>query len=241
MTMILDQAVPTTLRHRLARRWLRPLALIATVLGLWLGMRRWHFLTTAVPAAVVDTASMLAHHPGGPLLAALCFALAASLFVPVTLLITATIAVFGMWPGVAVAWLGSLASATLSHALGNWGGPRVVGWLPERIEASLRRFLKRQPFWAVVLMRIIPIANFGVLNIAAGAFRIPRRAFVLGNMVGMLPGLLGLGVLISGVFELVRRPSPKNIIIVIIAASVLTALAVYSKHRFRPLSPTGDT
>ena len=241
MTMILDQAVPTTLRHRLARRWLRPLTLIAIVIALWLGVRRWHFLTTAVPSAVADTASMLAQHPGGPLLASLCFALAASLFVPVTLLITATIAVFGMWPGVAIAWLGSLASATLSHALGNWGGPRIVGWLPERIEASLRRFLKRQPFWAVVLMRIIPIANFGVLNIAAGAFRIPRRAFVLGNMVGMLPGLLGLGVLISRVFELVRRPSPKNIVIVIVAAGVLTALAVYSKHRFRPLSPTGDT
>jgi uncharacterized membrane protein YdjX (TVP38/TMEM64 family) len=238
MEMLLDRAVPRTLRHRLSRRWLRPLAWVVFVLCLWLVLRHWHGFTTGLPAAIARAALALAADPAGAWMAVGCFTLAATLFVPVTFLATATLAVFGLWPGVGIAWLGSLASAMLSHSLGDWVGPRIVAWLPDRIETSVRRFLKRQAFWAVVFMRLIPIGNFGALNIAAGAFRIPRRAFVLGNIVGMLPGLLGLGVVVGRVLALLRQPSLRNIIVAAVAAGAVAALTIYTKRRFRPGSPT---
>jgi phospholipase D1/2 len=240
MTMILDRAVPRTLRHRLSRRWLRPLGWVTAVVCLGLLLRRSHFFTTGLPAAVSHAAWALAEHPVGAWMAVACFAAAATLFVPVTVLATATLAVFGLWPGVGIAWLGSLLSAVLSHALGHWGGPRIVAWLPDRIETGVRRFLKRQAFWAVVLMRLIPIGNFGALNMAAGAFRVPRRAFVFGNIVGMLPGLLGLGLVVGRVLAFLRRPTFENVVVAAVAAGGVTALTLYSKRRFRPPSPSSD-
>lgn len=239
MTMMLDKAVPLTLRHRLARRWLRPLVIVAVLVTGWLALRHTG-VWAALPAAVVEGATVLAERPGGAWMAMLCFAVAASLFVPFTVLATATVAVFGIWPGVAIAWSGAVASATVSHAVGNLVGPRIVSWLPDRIEKSVRRFLKRQAFWAVVLMRLLPIGNFGALNMVAGALRVPHRAFILGNMVGMLPGLLGLGVVVSRMVELVRHPTPTNVLIAFGAVALVTALAVLSKRRFRPRlqSPT---
>ncbi|HEY8927337.1 MAG TPA: VTT domain-containing protein, partial [Polyangia bacterium] len=96
---------------------------------------------------------------------------------------------------------------------------------------TLRRFLGRRPFWSVVLMRLLPVGNFGALNLLAGAFRIPRRSFVLGNAVGLLPGLLGLGVLVNRALAALRRPSAVNVALALIVAAALTALGVLARRR----------
>ena len=42
----------------------------------------------------------------------------------------------------------------------------------------------------MVGMRLVPVGNFSLINIAAGAMGIPFRAYMLGNLLGLLPGLL---------------------------------------------------
>jgi uncharacterized membrane protein YdjX (TVP38/TMEM64 family) len=179
-------------------------------------------------AAVGEIARRSAEAPAGAFIAVLAYAAAGALFIPVTLLATATLAV---WPGVAVAWAGGVLSATLSHAIGGRVGDRGLPWVPARIAAVLRRILTRQAFWSVVLMRLLPLGNFGALNIVAGAVRVPRRSFVLGNMVGLLPGLLGLGVVVDRLIAVQRRPSLFNIGAAIAVLAVVAAIAVIVKRR----------
>jgi phospholipase D1/2 len=231
--LLLERAVSVPLRRRLARRWLRPLLIMAAVLVLWVLLRRWiPFLDLRTTASgwVRD----VAERPAGLLLVTLLYAAAGVVFVPVTVLATATLAVLGLWPGVPVAWLGSIASATLSHLLGGRFGHAVVAWLPAHFERGMRRFLKRRSFWSVVLMRLLPLGNFGLLNLVAGAFQLPLRSFVLGNAVGLLPGLMGLGVVVTRILAALRKPSPINIVISILVASGLTLLVLLVRRRFKP-------
>jgi len=232
--LIVEQVVPVPLRRRLARRWLRPLAITALVIAAWFALRSWVGGTAHLRVLVGETLTGIAQRPAGTLLVVLFYAAAGALFVPVTLLATTTLAVFGLWPGVAIAWTGSLLSATFSHTVGKALGPRVVSWLPSRVGQGVRRFFDRQSFWAVVFMRNVPIANFGALNLAAGALGVRRRSFVLGNMVGLLPGLLGLGVLVDRTLALVYKPTALNIAVFGAVAGAVVATALWVRHRYKP-------
>ena len=176
-------------------------------------------------------ASTLAAKPAGPFLAVGTIAIAGALFVPITLLGTTTLAVFGAWPGVPVAWLGAVLAATFSHAVGMRWGTGVMRWLPGKVEGNLRRLLRERAFWTVVFMRLLPVGNFGALNLLAGAFKIPRRSFVLGNIVGMAPGLLGLGVFVDRARAALRHPSPLNVTIALVVAVLTTVLTMVLKRR----------
>jgi phosphatidylserine/phosphatidylglycerophosphate/cardiolipin synthase-like enzyme/uncharacterized membrane protein YdjX (TVP38/TMEM64 family) len=232
-TLLLEKAVPIPLRRRLARRWGRPLAIAFAVLVVWAAIHWTPF--SEVRAAVADFVRAAA--PGGVGLAVAIYAIAGTLFVPVTLLATTTLAVFGMWPGVAVAWAGSMLSATTSHLIGARFRRAVTALLPDRLERSMRGFLKQRSFWSVVLMRLLPLGNFGLLNLAAGALELPRRSFVLGNAVGLLPGLLGLGVVVNRVLAALRKPSLANLLVTILIIACLTLLVILVRRRYQPAKP----
>jgi len=105
----------------------------------------------------------------------------------------------------------------------------------------LRRFAGRRSFWAVVLARLLPLGNFGLLNLLAGAIGMPRRAFVCGNMLGLLPGLLGLGVFADRAIHAIRNPSVLNIGVaaVVVGAGVLSGILL--KRRLDRRVPSGAT
>jgi phospholipase D1/2 len=229
---LLERAVPVPLRRRLARRWLRPLLFAAAVIGAWAALRLGPLRSVHLGAVVLDAAGWLGAQPAGAVLAFAGVALASFLFVPITLLATATLTVFGVWPGVPIAWAGAVLGATLSHSVGARWGRRVIAWIPARLAATLRRSLGRRAFWSVVLMRLLPVGNFGALNVLAGAFKIPRRSFILGNAAGLLPGMLGLGVLVNRALAALRQPSLANMGAVVAVAAVVTTLAIVAKRRF---------
>jgi uncharacterized membrane protein YdjX (TVP38/TMEM64 family) len=71
----------------------------------------------------------------------------------------------------------------------------------------------------------------------AGAFKIPRRSFVLGNMVGMAPGLLGLGVLVNRALAALRHPTAGNVIAASAIAVASTVVTMLLKRRLLAPEP----
>lgn len=175
----------------------------------------------------------LADHPCGAVVAVFGYALAGVLFVPVNLLAAVTLAVFGVWPGILVAWLGGLLGAALSHTLGWRLGPRAMRWIPERVRLRLDALAHHRAFWVVVLMRILPVGNFGAFNLLAGAFRLPRPAFVLGNMLGLVPGLLGLGAIVDRVSAALRQPGVLNLVLLGLALALVIGGLLWLRTRYR--------
>lgn len=197
-------------------------------------------LLVALPAHGFDLrerltglASEAAHRPWGALVAILGYAVAGVLFVPVNLLAAIALAVFGGWPGMGVAWLGGLLGAMLSHTLGWHLGTRALACIPERVQRRWLALSHGRTFWVVVLMRILPVGNFGAFNLLAGALKLPRRAFVLGNMLGLVPGLLGLGVIVNRLMAALHRPGVENYLYLGLALALLTAGLLFLRRRYR--------
>lgn len=134
----------------------------------------------------------LSQRPDAPLLVMGAYLVGALLLFPMTLLLIATALVFDPARALALGLGGALAAATMTYGIGRALSRTGARWLDGPLVARWRDRLARRGMLAVVGLRLIPIGSFSISNIAAGALPIPFRAFLLGNLLGLLPGLLAL-------------------------------------------------
>ncbi|HVE48388.1 MAG TPA: VTT domain-containing protein [Casimicrobiaceae bacterium] len=144
---------------------------------------------------------------------------------PVTILIAATVLVFGPIEGALYALVGALLSAASTYALGRWlGRDRVRSLAGPRLNKLSRRLAKRG-LLAMTLVRLLPVAPFSIVNGVAGASHISWRDFLLGTVLGMAPGIALTAAFIDRAVAVVREPGADTVA-VLIAIAVL-AFALY--------------
>ncbi|WP_374650056.1 VTT domain-containing protein [Dongia sp.] len=209
--------------------------------SMWISDRRaaWAFMTATVtgfcvltaawalgPIGETQPATALEHwlvSPDSPPLADLgaglgaglavvgIFVLAGLLAFPLLVLIVATVAVFGLWPGLAYAGFGAMASAIVSYAIGRWLGSRVLRrFFGPRLNRVSEALLARG-IMAVTVIRLIPGAPYTLVNLAAGALRIHPVDYVVGTLLGLAPGFCVMALLGQQIMDVVRDPSPVGI------------------------------
>ena len=129
------------------------------------------------------------HNPwAGPLYVA-AFAAIATLGLPITVLSIVGGALFGTMRGLALAWAGAMIGTVTAYFLA-----RSIG------QGSVRRFLgrhhlldrlnKRSDFWALLRLRVLPVAPFAVLDYVAGLVGVSLRVLLLATAIGALPTLV---------------------------------------------------
>ena len=91
---------------------------------------------------------------------------------------------------------------------------------------TVSRRLSRHGLWAVTLLRLLPVAPFTVVNLAAGASELRLRDFVLGSMIGMLPGIALLTVFGDRLGAWLRRPDTVNLAILLSVTFAVVILAL---------------
>jgi uncharacterized membrane protein YdjX (TVP38/TMEM64 family) len=84
---------------------------------------------------------------------------------------------------------------------------------------------------AVAVVRLLPIAPYVVVNLVMGAMRIRLRDFVLGSLVGIVPGMLAATVLSEQISRLLVAPAEINGWLIAIAV-VLLVTVVYLGQRW---------
>lgn len=154
--------------------------------------------------------------PDGVLLLLGAFVVGGLLAVPVTLLIGVTAAVLGPILGFAVSLGGSLASALTTFALGRWLGRGLVRRLGGSALGRVSRRLAANGLLAVIFMRVVPLAPFSVVNLAAGASRIGTGPFVLGTILGMSPGIFLAVLFIDRLAAAIMSPDPATFAAVLV-------------------------
>jgi uncharacterized membrane protein YdjX (TVP38/TMEM64 family) len=97
---------------------------------------------------------------------------------------------FGVPMGSVAAVAGSTAGACVAFQLGR---TMARGWVaravaPSRRFASLDNAIGEQGFKVVLLTRLSPISPFIVLNYLLGLTKVPFRDYLLGSVIGMIPG-----------------------------------------------------
>ncbi|WP_293913975.1 TVP38/TMEM64 family protein [Deinococcus sp.] len=95
---------------------------------------------------------------------------------------------YGFWLGFAIVYSGTLLGA----ALGYWVGRRFGTWAVRRLsgEAMSRRlhaFAEARGVQAVLLVRLMPALKAEVMNLVAGAARMPFWPFMAASALGALP------------------------------------------------------
>ncbi|MEV0889074.1 TVP38/TMEM64 family protein [Streptomyces microflavus] len=133
----------------------------------------------------------------GPVIFALCYALAVTALLPGSVLTASAGALFGVPLGAAVVLVGATAGAALSFGVARWlGRPTVERYAGSGRLGRLDTFLSRRGFAAVLVVRLVPLFPFWVINYGAGVAGVRFSSYAAATALGIVPGTLvylGLG------------------------------------------------
>lgn len=113
-------------------------------------------------------------------------------FLPGSILTLGAGFAYGVGLGTAVVWVGANLGATLAFVFGR---TLARGWVAARVEgnprfAAIDRAVGREGLKIVLHARLSPIFPFNLLNYVFGLTQVSLRDYVLGSLVGMLPGTI---------------------------------------------------
>ena len=83
-----------------------------------------------------------------------------------------------------------------------------------------------------MLIRLIPVAPFGLVNLAAGANGVPLRAYMLGTISGLAPGIIALTLFSGQLRTVLEKPDAVNLAILLVLAAVIIAIGSWFWRRF---------
>ncbi len=207
-----ERLLPESVRQNRATH-----ARVALVLGLLLLLAvTWHWTPLGQwldPRALADAVKPLAKLWWAGPVATLGFVLLSVLAFPVTVLILATGFVFGAWWGTISAIVGSMLSAVVSYWLGDRMGASAVDKLASGNLRRIHKWISERGVWSVVVVHLIPVAPFGVINLAVGASEIPFRDFMWGTFIAMVPGIILKGLFGGQLADFMAHPDPLRLVI----------------------------
>ncbi len=201
------------------RHSIKIIAMILTIL-LFAALWRWTPLNNYLTiASVIEFAGKLKANPFSPVLVPLVYVALGILSFPVTLIIMATIVVYGPLWGGGYALAGTVMSAATLFFIGRFLGKNIVRKLSGSLINSINQYLSQAGLTAVIVFRIIPIAPFSLINLIAGISAIRLRDFLLGTLIGILPGIIAIALVADRLSQSLRQPDIMNF-------SILTAVIV---------------
>lgn len=192
----------------------------------WTSLRDWLDIPALVAYLQTFQDSSLA-----PFLAIAAFVLGGLVVAPVTVLIAVSVLAFGPLLGFVYSFTGMTLSALLVFGLGHLLGHEAVRRLAGSRLNKISQRLAQRGVLAIIAVRIIPVAPFSLINLVAGASHIKFRHFLIGTLIGELPGLLALSIFVDQIGEAIRHPG-RGSMVALIAVAILIVLAVYVLRRW---------
>ena len=172
----------------------------------------WQFTPLAPlahPDRVRAALQTFSEGPWGPVTVLGAFVGVSLLFFPITVLIAATAAAFGPLLGFAYAVAGSLTSALITFGIGALVGREALNNVLGPRLNRIRDKIRRRGLIAVALVRLVPVAPFGVINLVAGASQIRFFDYLIGTALGMLPGIIAMAAVGHQIARMITHPSPE--------------------------------
>lgn len=189
---------------------------IATVGVLACVAGAWRFTPLHEIASVERIADWLrgfSREPWAPVMIVLIYVAANAVFFPNTILNTATILGLGTLWGLPTALTGSVVAAMIAYALGRrYGQERLQNLDSKMVDRLAGKFRAAGPL-QIAMLRLLPIAPYGVVNLVAGSARVHPFSFGLGTVLGLLPGNLLVTAFGHQLRSVLRDPSTGQVAI----------------------------
>ena len=167
----------------------------------WSPLKEWIDVGT-----LVEFATEFERAPSAPFITLGIFLLGGLVAFPLTVLIVVCALVFGPWYGFLYSLAGALLSAASGYGIGHLVGRHTVWRFAGKKIRELNKRLARRGLMTIIAVRIIPLAPFTVVNLVAGASRIRFRDFMLGSLVGMLPGMIAISIFTDQLAATIQKP-----------------------------------
>lgn len=191
----------------------------------WTDLREWSDVAT-----VAGWELSLEQSPFAPLLVMAAYVVGGLAVFPVTILIAGTAFAFGPWTALLYSMLGCLLSAVALYAVGYWLGHDTVARFTGRRWNKIRRLISKHGILAVAAIRMLPVAPYSVVNLAAGAARVPLRDFVFGTAIGMSPGVIGITLFETQLEEMIHDPSALTVALLAVILATMLLVAAWLRH-----------
>lgn len=215
------------------RALVRNALLLFLLLGL-VAAWRWTPLAKEVDAqTLIEWLTFLRENASAPVFPAViitAYVVGSLVLFPVTLLIVATVVLVGPVQGVLYALAGCLVGAMLTYGVGAWLGRDVVRRFAGSRVNRLSRRLARHGVLAVVTVRMIPVAPFTIVNMAAGASHIAFRDFVAGTALGMGPGILVISLFARQLESAARTPALDRMLLLVGFTLLIGVAAIWLRR-----------
>jgi uncharacterized membrane protein YdjX (TVP38/TMEM64 family) len=129
--------------------------------------------------------------PWGPLLFVALYVAAAVTLAPAFVLTVAGGALFGVWRGSALVFLGAVLGASAAYAVARrLAQSRLLRWMDNDPRVAIvRQAVGEESVWVQFLLRLSPVVPFVLLNYALGLTGVRYRDFLLAS-VGMVPAIV---------------------------------------------------
>jgi len=177
------------------------------------------------PARVIEWAGRAAAAPWTPALVLAAYTPACFVLFPRPLITLFAVAALGPARGLTCAFLGILIAALASFLVGRRLGPGYVRRIAGRRLTKLRVLLQRRGMLAVLAVRVVPVAPFVVVNLAAGALHVRLFDFAAGSAIGILPGTLVASVFGEQLITALAAPERLDWRVIGAATALLLAAA----------------
>jgi uncharacterized membrane protein YdjX (TVP38/TMEM64 family) len=210
-TPAMPAPAPMSWKHRVAR-----LGILAVVVG---GL--------AVAAATLplrdigDAILMLGH--AAPVAIAVVGGLLLSVMVPRTAITIACGALLGATTGAITALAAAVIAAAATYYAGRWAGRGVLHARSGGRLARLDGWLNRRGLSAVLLVRFLPLAPFGLVGYAYGTTSVCRKRYLLGTTLAAIPSAVSYAVIGAAVAH-PGEMSPLSLTLAIIGFALTTAI-----------------
>ena len=166
---------------------------------------------------------------------------AETLLVPLTIVVVGALTILGPLWGLPIVMASILCSACIGFGIGRLAGIKFLRQLlPEKVNAASRAVAKKG-ILAGTAVRLFPVAPFGIINAVAGASHIRFRDFIVGALLGHLPGIVGL-TLVVHVFQMsLEDPRAQTLLLgATMIMVVLLALYMLASYMRRKLANSSD-
>jgi len=200
----------------------------AAIVGLGLLWKYTPLADAIQPAKLAAQVERFGDTAWGPVAMLALYVIGGFVMMPLLALLTATALVFDPLAAIVIALTGSLLNASAVY----FAGAKLIREWAERSFgpqiARVRHTLVGRGVIAVAMVRMVPVAPFSLVNVAAGTIGVPFRDYLFGTFLGLAPGTVLICVFGSELKDLLRDPSPTRVItvVVIAAAWILFALGV---------------
>jgi phospholipase D1/2 len=191
------------------------LGVCAVVVGAALLWRFTPLAQIAQPEHIARRLDAVEKFRWAPLIFIATYVLGGLVMFPVTFLSAAVAIVFAPLEAVSVSFAGIMLSAALLH----WVGARC---LRGRARQALGRTIERvdealsdRGIVTIATIRMIPLAPFTLVNIAAGSVGVRFRDYMLGTALGLAPGITVICLFGRQVRAFWRHPSMSAVLVAV--------------------------